>query len=290
MNLYRRFKNQTEIDKEYNAVSMVPDLKPYIDSDTIANTQVIEKFQNTLDLKYGPMISETLDIFPAESPDSPVFVFVHGGYWRSLSSRDFSLVARGLVSQGFTVVLPNYSLCPLVSIPEITRQIKASIAWVYQNISKYNGSSDRIFVGGHSAGGQQVGMLLSTDWEKEYSIPNIVIKGGIPISGIFDLTPLYYSWLQPTIMLNQQVISTQSPQFQIPDNAPPILISVGEEESLEFIRQSKDYHKSWIDKDLESDLFIQPKKNHFTTFRDLNDPNSLLVHTIMQFIERCESN
>jgi len=289
LNLYRSFNNQTEIDKEYNAVLMVPELKLYIESDTQLNSLVCEEFKNVLDVKYGPMRSETLDIFPAKDPDSPVFVFIHGGYWRSLSSREFSLVARGLVSRGVTVVLPNYSLCPLVSIPEITRQIKSSIIWVYKNISKYNGSSDRIFVGGHSAGGQQVGMLLSTDWEKECELPNHVIKGGFPISGIFDLTPLYYSWLQPVILLNQFVISSQSPQFQVPDNGPPMLISVGENESIEFKRQSKYYHQSWLEKGLKSELLIQPERNHFTSFRDLYDPHSLLCNSVLYFMESCES-
>ena len=289
MNLYRNFKSQAEIDKEYNAISMVPDLEPYIESDKKSNDQARNKLQHILDLKYGPMCDETLDIYPSDNPEAPVFVFIHGGYWWSMSSQNFSLITLGLVSNGFTVVLPNYSLCPSVSITEISHQIKASIVWVYHNISKYNGNPERIFVGGHSAGGQQAAILLSTDWETDYSIPNTVIKGGIPISGIFDLTPLYYSWLQPTIMLNQYVISTQSPQFQIPDNAPPILISVGEEESKEFIRQSKMYHDSWTEKGLESDLYIQPQRNHFTTFRDLNNPDSLLMNRIMKFVEKCES-
>lgn len=290
MKIYRDFHSQIEIDKEYNAVSMVPDLKPYIDFDNRANEQVCKELNNVLDLKYGPMFDETMDIFPAENKDAPVFMFIHGGYWRSMNSRNFSLVARGLVSEGFTVALPNYSLCPSVSISEITRQMRASIVWIYRNIAKYNGSPDRVFVGGHSAGGQQVGMLVSTNWKTEYAIPKNVIKGGIPISGLFDLTPLYYSWLQSTLLLNQYIISTQSPIFQVPYDGPPLLISVGENESVEFKRQSTDYHNSWVENGLVSNLFIQPEKNHFTSFRDLNDPDSLLSRTVLNFIKKCENN
>jgi arylformamidase len=290
LKLYRNFNSQTEIDKEYNAISMVSDLNAYIDYDKKANAQVCKELNNILDVKYGPLCNETMDIFPAENKDAAVLVFVHGGYWRSMNSRNFSLVARGLVSRGVTVVIPNYSLCPSVSISEITRQIQTSVAWVYQNIYQFNGSPDRIFVGGHSAGGQQVGMLVSTNWENEYNIPKNVIKGGVPISGIFDLTPLYYSWLQPTILLNQSIILTQSPQLQIPDDGPPLLISVGENESSEFKRQSKDYHASWKKRGFKSELFIQSDKNHFTSFRDLDDPDSLLSNTVIKFIENCENN
>ena len=213
MNLYRNFKTQSEIDREYNAVLMIPDLRPYIESDAKANEKVCNDLYNIPDLKYGPTPNETLDIFPAENPCSPVFVFIHGGYWRSMSSRDFSLVARGPVGRGVTVVLPNYSLCPAVSIPEITRQTRASIVWVYQNISRFNGDPDRIFIGGHSAGG---------------------------------------------------------------------------DESFEFKRQSECYNTSLLKKGLKSELFIQSGKNHFTSFRELNDPDSLLSNTLIEFMENCE--
>jgi arylformamidase len=91
--IYRNYNNQSEIDKEYNAISMVPDLKPYIEFDTRANEQVWKEFNRIFDVKYGPMCDEKLDIFPAENKNSPVFVYVHGGYWRSMNSRNFSLVA-----------------------------------------------------------------------------------------------------------------------------------------------------------------------------------------------------
>ncbi|OZG72947.1 esterase [Hahella sp. CCB-MM4] len=289
MKLYRQFARQADIDTEYNAVLSVPDLAPYIKHDTQANQQTREELEYFPDVKYGPMRDETLDIFPSANKDSPVFVFIHGGYWRSMSSRDFSLVARGLVARGVTVVLPNYSLCPQVSIPEITRQVRASVAWVYQNIQQYNGDRNRIFVGGHSAGAQQVGMLVSTGWEREYELPQNIIKGGIPISGIYDLTPLYYSWLQPTVSLNQYVISTQSPLLQIPEHGMPLFITVGAKESTEFVRQSRDYHASWIEKGFPAELFIQPDKNHFTSFRDLNDPDSQLSEAVLRFMDVCEN-
>jgi acetyl esterase/lipase len=82
---------------------------------------------------FGPTVEETLDIFPAQDPDAPILVFIHGGYWRSLSSKEFSLFARGPVGLGFTVVITNYALCPKVTLPEITRQSRAAIAWVQRS-------------------------------------------------------------------------------------------------------------------------------------------------------------
>ena len=66
-----------------------------------------------LDVPYGPTLAETLDIFPADAPNAPVFVFLHGGYWRAFSSKEFSCVALGLQPLGITTVVVNYALCPV---------------------------------------------------------------------------------------------------------------------------------------------------------------------------------
>ena len=95
--------------------------------------------------------------------------------------------------------MPNYSLCPKVTIREITEQNCAAIAWLHNNAKRFNGNQKKIVVCGHSAGGQQAGIIAATDWEREFDLPKNIIKGSIPISGIFDLTPLYHSWLQPKL-------------------------------------------------------------------------------------------
>ncbi|NOX34427.1 MAG: alpha/beta hydrolase [Deltaproteobacteria bacterium] len=290
MNLYRDFTTQEEIDREYNAVLMVPELQPYIDHDAKFSIEARNELECILDERYGPTTNETIDIFPAREPDAPILVFIHGGYWRSLNSKDFSLIARGLVLNGITVAIPNYSLCPKVSISEITQQNCASIAWLYREAHKYNGNQERIFVCGHSAGGQQAAMLASTVWLEEYDLPINVIKGGIPISSIFDLSPLYYSWLQPTLQLTHDTILRQSPFLQVPKIAPPLLISVGENESDEFKRQSADYLSAWLNNGLQGELQIQSGKNHFTTYRDLNNADSSFCKSLIKFIKRCESS
>lgn len=283
--LYRNYNGQKEIDLEYNAVSMVNNLQYYIDQDDIKNTETIKGTENILNQQYGLKLDETLDIFLSTKSNSPVLVFIHGGYWTSMSSNNFSLVAKGLVSHGITVILPNYSLCPNVSIPEITNQNRNAIAWISKNAEKYNGNSEQIFICGHSAGGQQVGMLAITDWQKEYGLSNRLIKGGIAISGIYDLSPLYYSWLQPKIQLNFDIIKWQSPIFQKTNKNIPMIISYGEKESNEFKRQSKEYHDLLIKNGCKSIIFEQKGKNHFMTFSDLNNSESILCKMVANFIQ-----
>lgn len=284
--LYRNFLSKAEIDREYNAVSMVSDLSSYIEYDNSKNMKTMKELISSIDEKYGDMQDETIDVFPSKEPDCPILVFIHGGYWHSMSNKDFSLVARGLVLNDITVAIPNYSLCPKVTIQEITRQNRASITWLYNNAKRFNGNPEKIVICGHSAGGQQVGMITATKWEKEYGLPNNLIKGSIPISGIFDLTPLYYSWLQPKLQLNHDLINKQSPLFQIAENKTPVLISYGENESAEFKRQSEEYFNALRKRGYKAQLHEQKGKNHFMTFRDLYDSDSSFCQLVIEFIKQ----
>ena len=286
MRLYRNFTSQETVDLEYNLNLTVPDLGHWIEWYSQESAVTRRKLDCSLDVRFGPTLDETVDIFPAKEQGAPVLVFIHGGYWVVCSSKDYSYVANGLVDRGINVVVTNYSLCPEVSIPEITRQSRAAIAWLYREAPNYGMDPSRIFVAGHSAGGHQVGMLLSTDWQGEYDLPNDVVKGGIAISGIFDLHPLKYSYLQPRIMLTHEVILRQSPYLNIPSSGPPILVSFGEEETAEFHRQSTDYLQAWRANGLLGELLVQEGKHHFSAIEDFNDPESTLCESIIDFINR----
>ena len=277
MNLYREFSTQEEIDKNYNVELSVPDFGIYRDLYINESARARAELNCHLDVQFGPTLEETVDIFPAADPNAPILVFVHGGYWRVLSSKEFSLVAHGPVAAGYTVVVTNYSLCPKVTISEITRQSRAALAWLYRTDMGFSGNREQIYVSGHSAGGHQTAMLLNTDWENEYGLPADIIKGGLSISGLFDLRPLRYSWLQPKVLLTHDVIQQQSPQFHIPDSAPPLMMTVGGEEPAEFLRQSNDYHLAWTAKGLAGNYKPLAGKNHFSAIDGFLDPDSELM-------------
>lgn len=286
MKLYREFETQEAIDAEYNVETMVGDLTPYFELFVGGSERARRELDCALDLRFGPTLEETLDIFPAAAPGAPVVVFVHGGYWRRLSSKEFSLVAQGLVPHGFTVVVTNYSLCPKVTIPEITRQTRAAVAWLHAHVADYHGDPTKLVVCGHSAGGQQVGMLAATDWEGEYGLPADCIRAGVPISGVFDLRPLRYSWLQPKILLTHEVIERESPAFHVPAGGWPMLVMVGGAESAEFRRQSAEYAAALHANGTPATLHEAPDLNHFTVIEALADPASGFSAAIADFVRR----
>jgi arylformamidase len=266
------------IDAEYDPERRVGSRKPFIDWYARESALARKGLACRLDVRYGPTPAETLDLFPSSEPGSPVLLYIHGGYWRALSSKEFSFVANGLVPHGITVAVMDYALCPKVTIADITRQSHAAVAWLAENARRFSADPGRLYVAGHSAGGQQVGMLLSGGGGAG------TIKGGISISGLFDLRPLRHSWLQPTLQLTQDACEDQSPLLRIPRQAPPLLVSVGSEESDAFISQSQSYHAAWRAAGLAGRYYLQPGANHYTAIYGLGDRASPLTHMIAEFL------
>lgn len=282
--LYRNFETQDEIDAEYDVEQSVPDFMIYARQWIQSSSDAQRQLTNTPDIKYGPTIDEYVDVFPSSKPNSPVLIFIHGGYWRMLTAKEFSFVAVGPQQAGITTVVVNYALCPNVTIDEIVRQIRASIAWTSENIQNYNGDPRRIYVSGHSAGGHLTAMSMLTNWTDTYSLPKDVVKGGVSISGLFDLTPLQYSFMQKELRLDAASIERNSPQFHIDYVPSPLLISYGGDETPEFSRQSEDFLTAWSERGNKSRTLSQPGKNHFTAISGFGDLESSLCQAIFKLM------
>ena len=281
--LYHTFSTQEEIDQEYNPRFIVENTDELIKSYFTESQRVLREYSNRSAVAYGPTLSETLDIFPAEKLCSPIHIFFHGGYWHSLTSRDFAFVAEGLVRNGITAVLVNYALCPSVSIDEIVRQSRAATAWTYRNAEDFGGNPEQITVSGHSAGGHLTGMLLSTDWEKNYGLPPNLIKGFLPVSGLFDLKPFPFSWLQPKLLLTSEQVLRNSPVFLKPVYSPHVMVAVGADESHEFQRQSKNYTIFLQKHGVPAEYLSMPGKNHFNIIHDFLGDGGLLCKKIIEW-------
>lgn len=280
--LYRQFTTQDEIDAQYDVERSVPDFtvyaRHYIEESRLAR----HRLRAVLDVPYGPTRDETLDIFPAADPHAPVFIFIHGGYWRMLSSKEFSCVALGLVQAGITTVVVNYSLVPKVSIDEISRQARAAVAWVLRRIDRHGGDPARVVLGGHSAGGHLTAMCVQTDWAGEYGLPQDPLSGAVMVSGLYDLDPLRYSCMQPQLQLDDGVIRRNSPLLHVRKSATPALVSWGGAEPDEFRRQSESYLRAWKEAGNRAKSWSQPEANHFTAIYGFEDPKSPLCQWILQ--------
>ena len=179
------------MEREYNARAAIPDHPQIFARWAEQGSQVRRRRAGLIDMPYGDDSGERLDFFPTVHRTSPLLVFIHGGYWRSLDKSDFSWVAPPFLDAGVAVAFLNYGLAPRVAVEDMVRQQLRAIAWLHARAEELGFDRQRIVVGGHSAGGHLTAMLMAALWpDLDPDLPPDLVKGGIAISGLYDLEPL----------------------------------------------------------------------------------------------------
>lgn len=269
-----------ELDRQYNARASVPDCLPYLQEYADYSASARKQVHAELSVPYGTHPDETLDIFPASAAGAPVYLFIHGGYWRALSKDDSAFMAPAFHDAGATVVAVNYSLAPGAALQAIVDQCRRALAWVYQHIHRYHGDAARIHVSGSSAGGHLAGMLLADGWQGGFGLPDQVVHSASPISGLFDLRPLVHTHINAWARLDHDTAIALSPQFHLPGQGCPTLVAWGQHETAEFKRQSQAYAGAWHAHGLPVRQFEVQGVNHFNILMTLRDPASMLSQAI----------
>ena len=100
-----------EMNIQYSPRTSVQDAEGYLANCAEMSAAVREKLDCTLDIAFGDSKGQKLDVFPAVTANSPVHLFIHGGYWRALDKSFYSHMAAPLLEAGATVVVVNYDVC-----------------------------------------------------------------------------------------------------------------------------------------------------------------------------------
>lgn len=236
-------------------------------------------------IQYGPSTGEKLDFLKPSSTNSPVLVFIHGGYWQGLDKDDYAFALEPLVSSGALVASINYSLCPVVTLDAQIDQVRAACAWVWRNCHSFGGDRSRLHVAGHSAGGHLTAMMAATNWvEVENDLPIDLVKSAIPISGLFDLEPLRLSSLNNEVRMSSETARRNSPLYMKPATALPVSVVVGGGETEEFHRQSRQFTAAWSNATSRIEYIEIPEYQHFAVVEAMTEPDNRLTTTILQHI------
>jgi len=264
------------LSREYNNRALVPDHAQYFARWAERSAHARATMTCYLDREYGPTPGEKLDIFPARKGDGSVLMFIHGGYWRSLDKRDFSYLAPTWVDAGVSLVVVNYDLCPTVTIEEIVCQMLRASAWLYRHAEEYGMDEERLFVCGHSAGAHLTAMLMAALWPVfDPGLPRDLFKGGLAISGVYDLRPLVeVDFLSADLRLDEASALKVSPAFLPPATRAPVYTCVGGLESTEFKRQNALLAQRWRSA-VAADVPM-PGRHHFSVVDELANPASAL--------------
>jgi arylformamidase len=229
-----------------------------------------------------------MDLFPAGGKRGTL-VFIHGGYWRALDKSDFSFAARPYVSAGIDVAMLNYDLCPIVDIGTIIDECRNAVAWLLRVGASHGLATNHVVITGDSAGGHLAAVLYATDW-RAIGIDPSPLKGGVALSGVFDLEPLVLTSMNPDLRLNAENAAAWSPLRMRPVLDAPLLVTVGADETSEFIRQSQLLWEAWPEVRPTSPCggsggpLLIPAANHFSAMDRFADPRAqLFAETLRMF-------
>jgi len=223
---------------------------------------------------YGPSAIEKLDIYRAKRANAPIFVYVHGGAWRVGSAKNSAFSAELLVNSGAHYIALDFAAIKEAGgdLRVMADQVRRGIAWVYKNAKSFGGDADRLYIGGFSSGGHLCGVALVTDWQKDFGLPADAVKGGLCMSGMYDLKPVRLSKRSSYVNFTDEIEQAMSSQRHLDKLHAPVIVSYGTDETPEFQRQSRDFTAAVKAAGKPVGLVVAQHYNHFEMGESLANP------------------
>ncbi|MCZ6511023.1 MAG: alpha/beta hydrolase [Alphaproteobacteria bacterium] len=218
-----------------------------------------------IDVAYGDDIYQHIALFVPETPNGSVLAFIHGGRWSYGYKESAAFMAPAFNSAGVTLASIGHRLYPHrydAGFADVSR----AIAWLVNNISDHGGDAQRIFVSGHSSGGHYAAQpAVTRNWQAREGVSRDVIRGCLPISGVYDLTPAgWHGEGRPPCLSDDDEGRVESPIHRLQETPPPFLITWGSDDYPFLIQQGKAFANAVGDAGGEAKTLELPDKTHFT--------------------------
>ncbi|MGH7928964.1 MAG: alpha/beta hydrolase, partial [Candidatus Binatia bacterium] len=268
--------DQKQLDDAYDQTVYAPNQPLLAARRKVASESVLKRFPPER-VAYGSTEIEKLDIYKTRRSNAPVEVFVHGGAWRNGTAKDFAFPAEMFINAGAHFVVLDFvqvqdagrSLLPMIE------QIRRAVAWVYKNAESFNGDRQRIFIAGHSSGAHLAGVTLVTDWAKDHGLPPDLIKGGLLVSGMYDLQPVRLSKRSEYVNFTDEIEEKLSSQRHLDKLNAPVVVAYGTQETPEFQRQGREFATAVKAAGKPVELIIGEGLNHFEMQETFGNPYGL---------------
>jgi arylformamidase len=275
--------DQAELDAAYDQSKYAPNLRQIVTRYATNSEAVRARLGKPRRDAYGPTPIEALDIYTTKRADAPINIFIHGGAWRGGLAKDFAYAAELFVHAGahyvvldfINVIEANGSLTPMAE------QVRRAVAWVHRNARSFGGDPDRIYVSGQSSGGHLAGVVLVTDWRKDFNLPADTVKGGLCCSGLFDLKPVRLSARSSYVKFTDEIEQALSSQRHLERLNAPVIVACGTLETPEFQRQSRDFAAAVRAAGKPVQLLVGEGYNHFEIPETLANPHGLLGRAVL---------
>lgn len=273
-----------DYEKEYDNRARVPE-HPEIFARWQRETEAYRREARgaELGIGYGPSARQTIDLFPAQDDDasSPLAMFIHGGWWRTLDPSMFSQMAKGPNAKGVTVAVVGYDLVPNVTVAAIIEQMRNACLWLWRKRRR------RIMVYGHSAGGHLAACMVATDWKAlAADAPADLVPAAYGISGVYDVTPVLQISANQDIRLDEAEARRVSPLYWKVPAGRTFEAVVGARESDEFLRQSRIIAEAWRQGMAKTRYEEIDGANHFTAIDPLTEPDSAMTQRVVALAQQ----
>ena len=281
--------DRARLDAEVNLRARWPEHVDFFERWANDSAAVRGQRHALIDLAYGSSPGERLDLFPVlDAQAAPVLAFIHGGYWQALDKGHHSDLAPAFVDRGIAFASLNYDLAPKASIGEMIQQVRRALAYLHDHAGRLGLDPARIFVAGHSAGGHLAVSALDRSWPAALGLPHDLVKGALSLSGVYDLAAIRLSYHQAVLDLDSEQVDAWSPARNLPDQAGPLLLAVGGDETEEFRLQQDEFLTAWRAAGLIARAVDLPGRHHFDAVDALSDPAHPLHRALTGLIETGE--
>jgi arylformamidase len=266
--------DQVELDAAYDQSVYAPTLGQILKRYASSSDETRARLGAPRRFAYGPTPVEALDLYPAKKLNAPIFVFVHGGAWRRGEAKDYGFPAELFVNAGVNYIALDFIAVDAANgdIGIMAEQVRRGIAWAYQNAATFGGDANRFYIGGHSSGGHLCGVALVTDWQKDFGLPADMVKGGLCMSGMYDMKPVRLSKRSAYVKFTDDMERAMSSLRQIDQLRAPIIVAYGSYETPEFQRQNRDFAAAVKAAGKVIELIEAPNYNHFEMCETLANP------------------
>jgi len=236
---------------------------------------------------YGVTAVEGLDVYATKRANAPINVFIHGGAWRAGFAKNYAFAAELFVRGGAHLVIPDFAAVQDVggSLMPMADQVRRAVAWVYRNARSFGGDPDRLYVSGHSSGAHLAGVVLTTDWARDFNLPVDLVKGGLCSSGMYDLKAVRLSARSNYVKFTDEMEQALSSQRHLDRLSAPIVVSYGTLESPEFQRQARDFAVAVTAAGKPVKLVVGEDYNHFEIIETLGTPYGHLGRAALELMK-----
>jgi arylformamidase len=279
--------DQQELDASYDQLAYEPFL-PQVVKRLASNSDAVRARIGAPEREsYGPSSVEGLDIYRTKRKNAPIFVFIHGGAWRVGTAKDYGYAAEMFVNAG-----AHYVAVDFISIKEadgdlgvMAKQVRSAVAWVHKNATKFGGDPSRLYVGGHSSGGHLCGVVLVTDWQNEFGLPPNIIKGGLCMSGMYEMKPVALSPRNTYVKFTDAMQDSMSAIRHIDRLHAPITVTYGTFETPDFQRQSREFAAAVKAAGKPAELIAAPNYAHLEMCETLGNPYGVNGRAALEMME-----